>query len=73
MLSQAAVSVFPHEICKAPCSRAERACPDLICFNEGWPGQSLRCLAGTGAVYRRGPGRVPVIALAGCPGHSRHG
>jgi hypothetical protein len=34
MLSQAAVSVFPHEICKAPRSRAWRACPSLICFNE---------------------------------------
>ena len=37
------------------------------------PGQSLRCLAGTDAVYHRGPRRVPVIALAGRPGHSRHG
>ena len=38
MLSQAAVSVFPHEICKAPRSWAERACPDLICFNEAGRG-----------------------------------
>jgi len=34
MLSQATVSVFPHEICKAPRSWAGRACPNLICFNE---------------------------------------
>ena len=34
MLSQAAVSVFPHEICKAPRSWAERAYPNLIYFNE---------------------------------------
>ena len=34
MLSQAAVGVFPHEICKAPRSWAERACPSLIYFNE---------------------------------------
>ncbi len=32
------VSVFPHEICKAPRSRAERACPGLICFNEAGRG-----------------------------------
>ena len=38
MLSQAAVSVFPHEICKVPRSWAERACPDLICFNEAGRG-----------------------------------
>jgi hypothetical protein len=67
------VSVFPHEICKAPRSWAERAYPSLIYFNEVDRGQSLRCLAGTGAVYHRGPRRVPVIALAGRPGHSRHG
>ena len=34
MLSQAAVSVFPHEIYKAPRSWAERAYPKLIYFNE---------------------------------------
>ena len=34
MLSQAAGSVFPHEICKAPRSWAGRACPSLIYFNE---------------------------------------
>jgi hypothetical protein len=28
------VSVFRHEICKAPRSRAGRACPSLIWFNE---------------------------------------
>ena len=33
MLSQAAVSVFPDEICKAPRSRAGRACPDLVYVN----------------------------------------
>ena len=38
MLSQAAVSVFPHEICKAPRSWAERACHNLICFNEAGRG-----------------------------------
>ena len=38
MLSQAAVSVFPHEICKAPRSWAGRACPSLICFNEAGRG-----------------------------------
>jgi len=38
MLSQAAVSVFPDEICKAPRSWAERACPDLLCFNEAGRG-----------------------------------
>jgi hypothetical protein len=38
MLSQAAVSVFPHETCKAPRGRAERACPDLVCFNEAGRG-----------------------------------
>ena len=38
MLSQAAVSVFAHEICKAPGSWAERACPSLICFNEAGRG-----------------------------------
>ena len=37
MLSQA-VSVFPHEICKAPRSRAGRACPHLIYFNEAGRG-----------------------------------
>src|SRR5215472_5664651 len=31
------------------------------------PGQSLRCLAVTDAVYHRGPRRVPAIALAGAP------
>lgn len=34
MLSQGAVSVFPHEICKAPRSWAGRAYPSLIYFNE---------------------------------------
>ena len=34
MLSQAAVSVFPHEIFKTPRSWAERAYPNLIYFNE---------------------------------------
>lgn len=34
MLSQAAVSVFPHEIYKAPRSWADRACPNLIYLNE---------------------------------------
>ncbi len=34
MLSQAAVSVFPHEIYKAPSSWADRAYPNLIYFNE---------------------------------------
>ena len=38
MLSQAAVSVFPHEICKAPRSWAGRACPSPICFNEAGRG-----------------------------------
>ena len=38
MLSQAAVSVFPHETCKAPGSRAGRACPGLICFSEAGQG-----------------------------------
>ena len=38
MLSQAAVSVFPHEIYKAPRSRAERAYPSLIYFNEAGRG-----------------------------------
>ena len=38
MLSQAAVSVFPHETCKAPRSRAGRACPSLIYFNEAGRG-----------------------------------
>ena len=38
MLSQAAVSVFPHEIYKAPRSWAERACPSLIYFNEAGRG-----------------------------------
>jgi hypothetical protein len=34
MLSQAAVSVFPNETCKAPRSRAGRPCPSLIYVNE---------------------------------------
>ena len=34
MLSQAAVSVFPHETCKAPRSWAERAYPNLIYYNQ---------------------------------------
>lgn len=34
MLGQAAVSVFPHETCKAPRSWAERAYPSLIYFSE---------------------------------------
>jgi hypothetical protein len=38
MLSQAAVSVFPHETCKAPRGRAGRACPGLICVNEAGRG-----------------------------------
>jgi hypothetical protein len=38
MLSQAAVSVFPDEICKALRSRAGRACPSLICFSEAGRG-----------------------------------
>jgi hypothetical protein len=38
MLSQVAVSVLAHEICKAPRSRAERACPSLIYFNEAGRG-----------------------------------
>src|SRR3954449_9489406 len=50
MLSQAAVSVFPHEIYKAPRSWAERAYPNLVYFNEvDWaitslPGRNRRCL-----------------------------
>ena len=38
MLSQAAVSVFPREIYKAPRSWAEQACPNLIYFNEAGQG-----------------------------------
>ena len=38
MPSQAAVSVFPHETCKAPRSRAGRACPGLTCFSEAGRG-----------------------------------
>ena len=38
MPSQAAVSVFPHETCKAPRRWAERACPHLICFSEAGRG-----------------------------------
>ena len=38
MLSQAAVSVFPHEICEAPRSWAGRACPSLIYFSEAGRG-----------------------------------
>ena len=38
MLSQAAVSVFPHEIYKAPRSWAQRAYPNLIYFNEAGRG-----------------------------------
>ena len=41
MLSQAAGSVFPHEICKAPRSWAGRACPGLICFSEAGRGNHL--------------------------------
>jgi hypothetical protein len=73
MLSQAAVSVFPHEICKGPAQLGRAGLPQPHLLQRGWPGQSLRCLAGTGAVYHRGPRRVPVIALAGRPGHLRHG
>ena len=32
------MSVFPHEICKAPRSWAERAYPGLIYFNEAGRG-----------------------------------
>jgi hypothetical protein len=72
MLSQAAVSVFPHEICKALRSWAERACPSLICFTE--LARAVTSLPGrTGAACHRRPRRGPVIALAGRPGHSRHG
>ena len=38
MLSQAAVSVFPDEIHKAPRSRAGRACPGLVYFSEAGRG-----------------------------------
>jgi hypothetical protein len=53
MLSQAAVSVFSHEICKAPRSRAGRACPGLICFSE----------AGRGSHFAAG--REPALVATG--------
>ena len=69
MLSQAAVSVFPDEICKAPRRRAGRACPSLVCFSEAgrgnhfaaWP-EPAPAAAGVRAAF----GSLP---LAGCPGH----
>ena len=75
MLGQAAVSVFPHEICKARRSRAGRACPGLIWFSEAGRGDHFAAgrepvLFATGAraafrsLRQRG---APVID--GTPGH----
>ena len=73
MLSQAAVSVFPHEIYKAPRSWAERAYPNLIYFNEADWGDHFAAWQEPALFTTEAPRRVRVIALAGRPGHSRHG
>ena len=65
----AAVSIFPHEIYKAPRSWAERAYPNLIYFNEAGRGNHFAAWQEPALFYHRGPRRVPVIALAGRPGH----
>ena len=69
MVSQAAVSVFPDEICTAPRSRAGRACPSLICFSEAGRGDRFAAGQEPALVAAGVRAAFGSLRLAGCPGH----
>ena len=62
----AAVSVFPHEIYKAPRSWAERAYPKLIYFNELDRGNHFAAWQEPGLFAAELRAALPVPALADC-------
>ena len=72
MLSQAAVSVFPPSIYKAPRSWADRACPNLIYLNEVDRGNHFAAWQNRHCFPPRSAPRSGHCA-SGVPGNLRHG